>query len=164
MNKNVILIGRPGSDKTTIGEILSKRLGLKFVNIDQHTIDSSRNSESDLLSGKNNHLELPVSKSIEELVKSKSSVISIEVDVIRDHLNIKELRENGIIIFIDKSTEKIIEDHKPINNRIILKDKVCKLHEGFSEEYELCKKYCDLHLINNNNIEEIVYYISSICS
>lgn len=155
MDKNIILIGMANSDKAIIGETLSKRLGLKFVNMNQHKI----NKDDKFVPA-----EIPTRESIEKLVKGKSLVISAETDIIKNNLSIKELRENGVIIFIDKSVENIVEDEKLTNDRRLSKDEGGKLREHFSEEYKFCRKCCDLHLTNNNNIDEIVYYISSICS
>ncbi|MBV7272931.1 hypothetical protein JMF89_03400 [Clostridiaceae bacterium UIB06] len=155
MNKNIILIGSPDSHKAIIGKTLSKRLGLKFIDMDQHVINKD---------SKFSPVEISTAESIEKLVKGKSLVISAETDFIKNNLSIKELRENGVIIFIDKSVENIVEDEKLTNDSRLSKDEGGKLREHFSEEYKFCRKCCDLHLTNNNNVDEIVYYISSICS
>lgn len=164
MNKNIILIGMPGSDKTTIGKILSEKLGLKYMNTDQYISDRSSKSMPELISDENANLEILTKERIETIFKNKSSIISTEVDVIKNHLNTKELKENGVIIFIDKPVEKIIEDQEVLNNRSLLKNEVIKLHEHFQKKYETYRKCCHLHLVNNNNIDEIVHYICSIWS
>ena len=73
-----------------------------------------------------------------ELTKSKCSVISTVAEVVKRHADKKELRENAVVIFID--------DKSP------LKD----------EEHEIHRACCDLHLVHDNNIDEIVFYICSL--
>lgn len=107
MSKNIILIGKPDSEKAAIGKIISEKLGFKFVDTDRG-------------------------------LRSKCSVISTDADEIISHSDIKGLRENGVVIFIDKEGQ--------------LKD----------EKHEIHRKCCDLHLVNDNNIDEIVFYICSL--
>lgn len=112
MSKNIILIGTPGSQKAAIGKIISEKLEFKFVDTEENRLES--------------------------LTKFKCSVISTVAEVVKRHVDKKELRENGVVIFID--------DKSP------LKD----------EEHEINRECCDLHLVNDNNIDEIVFYICSL--
>jgi len=114
LRKNIILIGMPDSEKVTIGKIVSKKLGFKFINADQCRQEALKLSEC------------------------KYSVISTEAEAIRNHPDIKELRKNGVVIFIDNKNQ--------------LKDEKHKIH----------RKCCDLHLIKDNNIDEIAFYICSL--
>ena len=164
MSKNIILIGLPGSEKTTIGKILSEKLGFKFINTDQYIEDKSEQSIPALLNDGEDHFINLEREAIHKLSRVKHSIISTGVEVLKNPSNVKELRENGVIIFIDKPIEKIIEDQEVFNNRSLLKDEVLKLHEQLSKEYEIYRKCCDLNLVNDNNIDDIVYYICSICA
>ena len=63
------------------------------------------------------------------------------------------LKENGIVIFIDRSVDDIIGD-VDISKRPLLKEgkeKVLKLYE---ERYLLYKNYADEIVVNNKNIED----------
>lgn len=162
MNKNIILVGMPGSGRSVIGKILSDKLGFKFFNTDQYMEDKNEESISELSNIGENHSRVPVSEAIENLSNTKSSIISAGIDVIKDTSNMRKLKENGVVIFIDRSVEKIVQDEEVFNNRSLLQNEIQKLQELFHERYEICKKSCDLHLINDNNIDEIVYYICSI--
>ena len=67
--------------------------------------------------------------------------------------NIDFLKENGIVIFIDRSVDDIIGD-VDISKRPLLKEgkeKVLKLYE---ERYLLYKNYADEIVVNNKNIED----------
>lgn len=138
MCKNIILIGMPDSEKITIGKILSKKLGFKFVDADQCIQDKKETAN--------------------KLSKAKNSIISTEVEVLKNYSNMKELRENSLIVFIDK------KEHETAANTTVLGNEVNKFHKHFIEKYEACKRCCDLHLVNDNNIDEIVHYISHIYS
>jgi Shikimate kinase len=160
MSKNLILIGMPDSGKTTIGELLSKKLGLKFVDTNQYIENNCGKSIPELLNNGQDNFKIIETEVVHKLSRLKHSVISTEVEVLKNDSNVKELRENGIIIFIDKPSEnqELTDDTSP------LKEKVLKFHEHLSENYAIYRKCCDLHLVNDNNIDDIVYYISSIYS
>lgn len=164
MNKNIILIGMPDSGKTTIGKLLSEKLGLKFVNASQYIEENCGKSMPDLLNDGEDHFANTERTVVDKLSRLKHTIISTEIEVLKNDSNIKELRENGIIIFIDKPSEGITENHKLTGNTNLLKDKALKVHEHLSEKYAIYRKCCDLHLVNDNNIDDIVYYISSIYS
>lgn len=120
--KNIILIGMSDSEKTTIGKTLSKNIGFKFVDTEDNL-------------GK---------EAVHELSRLENSVISTGVEIIKNPSNVKALRENGVIIFIDESGKSSIDNQEHIR-----------------EEYEALKGCCDLHLVNNNNTDIIVDYIST---
>jgi len=164
MSKNIILIGMPDSGKTTIGKLLSEKLGLKFVNASQYIEENCGKSMPDLLNDGEDHLDNTERNVVDKLSRLKHTIISTEIEVLKNDSNIKELRENGIIIFIDKPSEGITENQKLTSNTNLLKDKALKVHEHLSEKYGIYRKCCDLHLVNDNNIDDIVYYISSIYS
>jgi shikimate kinase len=111
MSKNIILIGMSGSEKAALGKIISEKLGFKFVD--------GRETDHDL-------------------TKFKCSVISTGAEVVKRQAYKKELRETGVVIFIDEKSQ--------------LKD----------EKYEIHRECCDLHLVNDTNIDEIVFYICSL--
>ena len=89
----------------------------------------------------------------EELSKNKNVIISTGGGVIKRKENIDFLKENGIVIFIDRSVDDIIGD-VDISKRPLLKEgkeKVLKLYE---ERYLLYKNYADEIVVNNKNIED----------
>ncbi len=75
-----------------------------------------------------------------KLAPSSLSVISTEAEVINRHPDITELRKNGVVIFID-------------NNKM-LKD----------SDYDANKRCCDLHLVNDNCVDDIVDYLCTLWS
>ena len=49
-NKNIVLIGMMGSGKSSIGKILSKKLNLTFIDIDQKIEETEHNKISEIFS------------------------------------------------------------------------------------------------------------------
>lgn len=155
MRKNIVLIGMPGCGKTTIGKILSKRLECKFIDIDEYIEETNGKSIPQIFKLGEDYFRILEMEAIDKLRKEKNLVISTGGGVVKNYINIKRLKENGAIIFIDRCIENIAEDVN-ISNRPILKSGINKLHELFQERYEYYKNYSDFHVINDGSVEEVV--------
>lgn len=155
MGKNIVLIGMPGSGKTTIGKMLAKRLSLKLFDADKCIEGKSAQSIPELFKLGENYFRNIEREVISELSNVSSSVIATGGGVIKNYGNIKELKKNGVIIFIDRPVESIGKDIK-ISSRPLLKDKVNTLYELYNERYKLYKEYSDFQVINDSTLEEVV--------
>lgn len=161
MSKNIVLIGMPGCGKTTLGKTISENLGLKFFDVDQYIEEKSGKVISQLFDVSEEYFRSVESEVVYELSNEKSSVISTGGGVIKKYINIERLKETGIIIFIDRPVDNIASDVE-VSTRPLLKDGVHKLYELFHERYELYKKYCDIHIMNDSDIDETVERIMGI--
>lgn len=155
MNRNIVLIGMPGSGKTTLGKIISKRLGFEFVDVDEYIERKSGKGIPELFSKGEDYFRSLEREAVHELSRGKTLLIATGGGVIKNHLNIKELKENGVIVFIDRPVDNIAEDVE-VANRPLLKDGPHKLYQLFNERYELYKKYCDFHVMNDSDIENTI--------
>lgn len=153
MGKNIVLIGMPGCGKTTLGKILNKELSMEFYDMDNYIERKTDKKISELFEKGKNYFRDIESLACEELSKNKNVIISTGGGVIKRKENIDFLKENGIVIFIDRSVDDIIGD-VDISKRPLLKEgkeKVLKLYE---ERYLLYKNYADEIVVNNKNIED----------
>ena len=153
MWKNIVLIGMPGCGKTTLGKILNKELSMEFYDMDNYIERKTDKKISELFEKGENYFRDIESLACEELSKNKNVIISTGGGVIKRKENIDFLKENGIVIFIDRSVDYIIGD-VDISKRPLLKEgkeKVLKLYE---ERYLLYKNYADEIVVNNKNIED----------
>ena len=131
MWKNIVLIGMPGCGKTTLGKILNKELSMEFYDMDNYIERKTDKKISELFEKGENYFRDIESLACEELSKNKNVIISTGGGVIKRKENIDFLKENGIVIFIDRSVDDIIGD-VDISKRPLLKEgkeKVLKLYE-----------------------------------
>lgn len=153
MGKNIVLIGMPGCGKTTLGKILNKELSMEFYDMDNCIERKTNKKISELFEKGENYFRDIESAVCEELSKKKNVIISTGGGVIKRKENIDFLKENGIVIFIDRSVDDIIGD-VDISKRPLLKEgkeKVLKLYE---ERYLLYKNYADEIVVNDTNIDD----------
>lgn len=160
-DKNIVLIGMPGSGKTTLGEIIHKRLQIKFIDMDAFIEHKHGMTIPELFMHGEEYFRKLESEAVQKLSCKKSTIIATGGGVVKNHLNMQYLKKNGIIIFIDRPVKNIINDIN-ISNRPLLKDGVQMLYSIFNERYELYNKYCDFRIINNMNIEHAVEEIMKV--
>jgi len=155
MSKNIVLIGMPGAGKTTIGRMLHERLELKFVDVDDFIVKESGKTIPELFEVSESHFRSAESDAVRKLSRDNASIIATGGGVIKNITNIEELKKQGLIVFIDRPLGNIAEDVE-ISKRPLLKDGVQKLYDLYDERYELYKKYCDVHVMNDQEIEVVV--------
>ena len=76
--KNLVLVGMMGSGKSSIGKLLSKKIGLEFIDIDKLIEEEENKSISDIfkINGEKYFRDLEEKISIKKL-KSENKVISL---------------------------------------------------------------------------------------
>lgn len=155
IRKNIVLIGMPGAGKTTLGKELSERLGFMNVDIDTYIEEKTGTTITQLfLTGESNFREIETNI-IREVSRNRGTVITTGGGTIKNYINIENLRENGIIVFIDRPLENILEDIE-MQTRPLLKDGKHKLYDLYNERYDLYSKYCDFKVKNDKSIEDAV--------
>lgn len=163
MEKNIfLLIGMPGCGKTTVGKILSKKLKIKFCDMDKYIEKNSRKSIPEIF-----EMGEEVFRDYETLACKRLSrikkltIISSGGGIVKRKENIGYFRENAVIIFIDRPVKSILGDIDD-KNRPLLKGSTERLYNLHTERYELYKRYSDYIVVNNNKIDDVVLEIANI--
>jgi len=136
--RNIILIGPMGAGKTTIGRQLAKRLSKDFYDSD-HEIEKYTGADISLIfeiEGEEGFRKRE-SQVLEELVSNKNIVLSTGGGAILDAENRKLLSDNGIIIYLKSTAEKLYKRIANDKSRPLLQtdDRLNKI-KGILDERE----------------------------
>ncbi|UFH63664.1 shikimate kinase [Clostridium cadaveris] len=153
--KNIVLIGMPGCGKSTIGKILADKLNYKYIDSDNFIEKKSGRSIEELFDIGEDYFRKIESQIIKEACHEERSVISTGGGVIKNSNNVELLKENGIVIFIDRPIENIVSDIN-ISQRPLLKEDAIRLYDLYKERYDLYKKSCHVKIINDSSIEKVI--------
>lgn len=154
-NKNLVLIGMPGCGKTCIGKLLSEKLNMKFVDLDNYVEYNSGSTIAELFKlGEDKFRDLETS-AVLKFSKAKSTVISTGGGVIKKTINIEMLRQNGLIIFIDRNINDIILD-VDLTTRPLLKEGVQNLYNLYNQRFKIYENSADISIKNDENINDMV--------
>lgn len=109
---NIALIGMPSCGKTTIAKKLSKLLNKELFDSDTLIENKIGMQIKDYIRINGEPKFREVEKEIiEEISKHNNSIISTGGGVILNKANISNLRQNSIIIFVDRSLELLTQQN-----------------------------------------------------
>ena len=137
--ENVVLIGMPASGKSTIGKILAKKTGKALVDTDKLIVDRAKMEIKDIFStlGEEKFRELE-REIISEISVDGSMIIATGGGAVLNEENIKNLKRNGRLFFIDRPIERLI----PTESRPLSSDRE-SIKKRYCERYGIYSSVCD---------------------
>ena len=150
---NIVLIGMPGSGKTTIGSIVARELSLPFVDLDQEIIKDIKMPIADYFAsfGEEAFREKET-EAIKRLYQSSPMVISTGGGAILKEENVRLLKQNGTLYFLDRRLGLLmgISDDRPLS-----KDSK-SLQNLYNFRLPLYRKAADKVIKNNKGKNEAI--------
>lgn len=149
---NIVLVGMPTSGKSTIGKALAKSLNKKFIDVDKEIEKKAGNSIKEIFKEKGEaYFRTVESQVIESLSRESNLVIATGGGSVLDQKNVKRLKRNGYLIFIDRPLNLLIAaDDRPLSaNRINLKNL-------YQERYNIYKAVSDVTVINDKDLDFVL--------
>ncbi len=153
--QNVVLIGMPSCGKTTIGKKLAQSLNKKFVDVDQE-IEKIINMEiKDFIinNGEAAFRDLE-EEVVKKIAKEQNQVIATGGGTILRSINVENLKQNGIIYFLDRSLEYLL----PTPSRPLSSTKEA-LEQKYKERYDLYRKSSDVIIQADGDINTVTNLI-----
>ncbi len=145
-----------GAGKTSVGQALAEKLNYKFIDTDKVIEDTYKSSLQELLE-RYGYLKLREIEEKEVLGLSiDGSIISTGGSVVYGSEAMNFLKEKSTIVFLDISLEQIHKRNINFLNRGFAKHPDQTIEEVFTERTELYKKYANLAVSNNAEIDDCV--------
>ena len=152
-SKNLVLIGMPGSGKSTLGKIISEKLKMKFVDTDDYIEEKTNLTISDLFKNGEEYFRKIETQAIFEIIDEGIFVIAAGGGIIKKEINMAKLNSNSVIFFLNRNVNAIINNDN-ISNRPLIGNHKEKVFELYNERIDKYKKYCHFEIENNGNIKE----------
>lgn len=141
--ENIILIGMPGSGKSTVGKILAKKTGKAFVDADTYLAEKAGRSIPEIFASDGEEgfraLETQV---LSELGKQSALVIATGGGCVTREENYPSLHQNGTIFCLERALEALPTDGRPLSQ-------ATKLSDMYRVRKPLYARFSD-HTIDNN--------------
>ena len=161
MKNKIVIIGMPGSGKTTLGRMLAEELNIKFFDMDEYIVEKTGRTTIQLFENGEEYFRDIESETCKELAQYDNILISTGGGVIKRKANIDVLNEEGLIIFIDRPVENILGD-VDVSFRPLLKDGKEKLLKLYDERYALYNEYADEVVTNDSDVRVVIDRIKEI--
>ncbi len=157
MKSNIILIGMPGVGKSTVGVILAKILGYKFIDTDLLIQESENRLLHEIIESDGVDGFIEIENRVNSCINTEKSVIATGGSVVYGREAMKHLSEIGTVVYLRLDYLKLKYRLGNIKNRGVVIKKGQRLTDLYNERTPLYEKYADIIIDENGcGIEKTV--------
>lgn len=139
--KNIILIGMPGVGKSTVGVVLAKKLGYRFVDSDLVIQDKYGKLLHELIEENGVEGFWKIENDVNAALEMEKSVIATGGSAIYGEEAMEHLREIGTVVYLKLPLEEIADRLGDLNARGVTLREGQTLSDLYDERVPLYEKY-----------------------
>ncbi|MDR2705863.1 MAG: AAA family ATPase [Planctomycetaceae bacterium] len=162
MSNNIVLVGLPCCGKTTLGKMVAEKLSMNFIDIDQLALEKNPIRESDrtILDAIRRipMVEREIVRNLQN--ETQPALVATGADTLNEWENVENLRKFGLVIYIKRDRNLLLEKAKDRFPFVSISDNGEKedASELIFSQYErttyLYKNAADVSFVNEGTIEE----------
>ena len=166
VRKNLVLLGMMGVGKTTLGKIVAKKVGLKFIDTDANIEKNCLMRISEIFKRKGEEFfRLEEEKEVLKSLKESNSVIALGGGAFINKTIRNNVLKNAISIWLDADLKDLNKRIKWSNKRPLLskensQKKINKLYNKRKNIYKLANHIINCDKLSKKNIAKkiIIFY------
>ena len=149
---NVALIGMPSSGKSTVGRALAEKLGKRFVDLDEEIVKADGRSIPDIFAAEGEDgFRAKETEIIARFSKEGQQLLSCGGGVVKRPENIRLLRQNGVILFLDRPLDALtVGGGRPLSSSVEA------LRTMYKERLPLYQAAADAVISNDTTVADAV--------
>lgn len=159
---NIVLIGMPGSGKTTIGKIVAESLGREFCDTDEVFVKENGAIADYFKSNGEKAFRDKESEITASLGAKNGLVIATGGGAVLRSENVNHLKQNGLVIFLDREVKNIV----PTSDRPLGSDGEA-IRKRYEERYPIYCSAADIKIDSNRDVNtvaaDIINVFNGIC-
>lgn len=151
---NIYLIGMMGCGKSTIAKILAAKTGKKRIDLDREIENEQGCSISSIFDNKGEkYFRETETQILKKISAQNNCIIACGGGIILNPLNIKIMRENGHIIYLERKTTNILKNIDT-SKRPLLKSGAQNLDSIYEKRKPLYEAAADIVIENDGELAE----------
>ena len=158
--QNIVLIGMPGSGKSTVGKRLAQALAMKFVDTDDIIIDEQNAPLQQIIAEKGVYAFMDIENDIICRFSAENTVIATGGSVVLYPEAMEHLAKNGKFVYLETTLPQLQKRIKNLTTRGIVFKEGQDLAAIYKERVPLYEKYADLTVnVEKKKLNECVHTI-----
>ena len=153
---NIILIGMPGSGKSTVGVILAKMMTRPYLDTDILIQLVTNCSLQDIVDSKGHMALRKIEEDVLLDISCQNHIIATGGSAAYSDPAMMHLKQNGLIVFLDADLDTLKSRIKNYETRGLAKRPDQSFMDLFTERHELYNKYADITIPSNDSSQEEV--------
>ncbi len=150
---NIVLVGMPGSGKSTVGKALAEAMGRSLVDTDALIVKDAGRTIPEIFSAEGEEFFRSLeTKAVKKAGMMSGTVIATGGGVVTRERNYAPLSQNGKIVFIKRDPEKLPTAGRPISQ-------TNPMEELYAKRLPLYQEFADVEVDNNGSVEVTVQAI-----
>lgn len=110
MTKNIFLIGYRCTGKTSVGQVISEKIGWKFVDADALLMKNCGKTVTDVVAQGGWALFRKLEKDTLEIIcRNRCQVVATGGGVVTDDGNIELMKQNGVVVWLRATPDTILQ-------------------------------------------------------
>ncbi len=152
MNKNIVLIGMPGSGKTTVGRILAQKMGAVFSDLDKAIEQRAQKPIPQIFAEDGETVFRDLEQQCAQEISCQSGlVVATGGGIVLREANMEALSQNGLIVFLDRPVSEILGEN--LSDRPLLANDATRIHKLYEERIGLYRRYGQIVIDNRVSAE-----------
>lgn len=157
---NIVLIGMPGSGKSTLGIVLAKRLGMDFVDTDILLVKKHSKTLPDLIEEYGFERFIELEGQIGEKLRLQNTVIATGGSMALSEKGMKSLSKNAKVVWLDVPLADLENRFsQSLKDRGVAAPQDATLEQIYNTRNSYYQKYADIRIICKNGFEETLIEI-----
>jgi len=141
---NIILIGMPGVGKSSLGVILAKELGMRFLDSDLIIQEREQRLLREILEQDGIEGFLAAEERVNASIEAENAVIATGGSAVYSEKAMQHLKALGTVVYLKLEYEQLSRRLGNLHNRGVVLREGQTLMELFAERAPLYEKYADL--------------------
>ncbi|MCI6165173.1 MAG: shikimate kinase [Lachnospira sp.] len=149
---NIILIGMPGSGKSTLGVVLAKKLGYKFIDSDILIQEKYEKTLEQLIEEHGDRGFIQIENDVNKAIETKNTVIATGGSAIYGAEAMEHFKRIGTVIYLELPEEELQDRLGSLKERGVVTNGKTTISEILEDRKNLYKKYADITMHQHDRL------------
>ena len=141
---SIILIGMPSCGKSTLGVLLAKKLGYRFVDCDLLIQEREGKLLHEIIEEKGNEGFIAIENEVNSTLREKKAIIATGGSVVYGEEAMANLKTLGKVVYLKIPYDEMCRRLGDFSHRGVIIREGTTLHDMYAERAPLYEKYADI--------------------